>query len=150
MNDTAIDIPGISNTNRASKLMDEMGLGPDEIGYNAAISACSKGRKWMEACALLSQMEARGLRDKILLVCCGEMGRNPRINKKAGRDHWPGCFSIQLAGAGIHGGPLYGASDSTAAWPARECGRLRAYDAREAQTRTAKAAHRSTASAPTA
>ena len=70
--------------------------------------------------ALLEDLQQRGLLDETLVVVSGEFGRTPRINAKAGRDHWPGCFSIQLAGAGIHGGLLYGASDSTAAWPARD------------------------------
>jgi uncharacterized protein (DUF1501 family) len=49
-----------------------------------------------------------------------EFGRSPKINKNGGRDHWPGCNSIVLAGAGIRGGTLYGASDSMAAYPSRD------------------------------
>ena len=70
--------------------------------------------------ALLEDLQQRGLLDETLVVVLGEFGRTPKINTKAGRDHWPGCFSIQLAGAGIHGGLVYGESDSTAAYPARD------------------------------
>ena len=47
----------------------------------------------------------------------GDMGRTPRINAAAGRDHWSFCFSIVLAGGGIRGGQIYGSSDSSAAYP---------------------------------
>jgi hypothetical protein len=47
-----------------------------------------------------------------------EFGRTPRINKDAGRDHWPQVQSILMAGAGITGGTIYGASDRHAAFPA--------------------------------
>jgi uncharacterized protein (DUF1501 family) len=44
-------------------------------------------------------------------VAVGEFGRTPAINKTAGRDHWPHCYSAVLAGGGIRGGQIYGASD---------------------------------------
>ena len=68
--------------------------------------------------AFLEDLRDRGLEDKVLLVCCGEMGRTPRINKLAGRDHWPQCYSVVLAGGGIHGGQVVGKSDSQGAYPA--------------------------------
>lgn len=67
--------------------------------------------------ALLTDLRERGLLDETLVVVLGEFGRTPTINKQAGRDHWPGCFSITLAGAGIRGGAVYGASDRIAAYP---------------------------------
>lgn len=70
--------------------------------------------------ALLEDLEQRGLLEETLVAIIGEFGRTPKINKNAGRDHWPGCFSITLAGAGIQGGLVYGASDSMAAYPARD------------------------------
>jgi hypothetical protein len=70
--------------------------------------------------ALLTDLEERGLLDETLVVVLGEFGRTPKINKGAGRDHWPGCFSITLAGAGIRGGLVHGASDKTAAYPSRD------------------------------
>ena len=48
----------------------------------------------------------------------GEFGRTPAINKHAGRDHWPDCYSVVLAGGGVHGGAVYGASDKIGAFPA--------------------------------
>jgi uncharacterized protein (DUF1501 family) len=47
----------------------------------------------------------------------GEFGRTPKINSDAGRDHWPGCYSVVLAGGGVRGGQVIGASDATGASP---------------------------------
>jgi hypothetical protein len=69
---------------------------------------------------LLDDLQQRGLLDETLVAIIGEFGRTPKINGKAGRDHWPGCFSITLAGAGIRGGLVHGASDKTAAYPVRD------------------------------
>ena len=55
--------------------------------------------------------------DETLVVWMGDMGRTPRINKSAGRDHWSFCYSVVMAGGGIRGGQVYGASDRTAAYP---------------------------------
>lgn len=67
--------------------------------------------------ALLDDLARRGMLDETLVVCLGEFGRTPRINPKAGRDHWAACNSVVLAGGGIRGGVVYGASDATAAYP---------------------------------
>jgi hypothetical protein len=58
----------------------------------------------------LEDVEQRGLSDKILLVCCGEMGRTPRINAKGGRDHWGNLAPLLLSGAGIPRGAVIGQS----------------------------------------
>ena len=68
--------------------------------------------------ALLHDLEQRGLLDETLVVWMGEFGRTPKINKDAGRDHWPNCYSIVLAGGGIKRGYVYGASDHAGAFPA--------------------------------
>lgn len=60
--------------------------------------------------ALLEDLEVRGLLDSTLVCLVGEFGRSPRV-VKAGRDHWPACYTALLAGAGIRGGLVYGASD---------------------------------------
>jgi hypothetical protein len=67
--------------------------------------------------ALLADLEARGLLDETLVVWMGDMGRTPKVNKDAGRDHWSFCYSVVLAGAGIRGGQVYGSSDRGAAYP---------------------------------
>jgi hypothetical protein len=67
--------------------------------------------------ALLEDLDARGLLDETLVVWMSEMGRTPRINRDAGRDHWSFCYSVLLAGAGIRGGQVYGSSDPQAAYP---------------------------------
>jgi uncharacterized protein (DUF1501 family) len=66
--------------------------------------------------ALLEDLEARGLLDETLVLVTSEMGRTPTINKAAGRDHWTHCYGAMLAGAGIQGGAVVGASDATAAY----------------------------------
>ncbi len=66
--------------------------------------------------ALLADLSARGLLDETLVACVGEFGRTPKINGVNGRDHWPHCYSAVLAGGGVHGGAVYGASDKEAAY----------------------------------
>ena len=60
--------------------------------------------------ALLEDLRDRGLLDSTLVVMVGEFGRSPKVVKE-GRDHWPACYSALVAGAGIRGGTVYGASD---------------------------------------
>jgi hypothetical protein len=67
--------------------------------------------------ALLEDLSNRGLLDETLVVWMSDMGRTPRINREAGRDHWSFCYSILLAGGGIRGGQVYGSSDRAAAYP---------------------------------
>jgi hypothetical protein len=67
--------------------------------------------------ALLEDLAQRGLLDETLVVWMGEFGRTPRINASGGRDHWGQVFSIALAGGGIRGGVVHGASDSIGAYP---------------------------------
>jgi hypothetical protein len=67
--------------------------------------------------ALLEDLHERGLLDTTLVVWMGDFGRTPIINKDAGRDHWPQCYSVVLAGGGIRGGQVIGQSDSTGAFP---------------------------------
>lgn len=66
--------------------------------------------------ALLEDLSQRGLLDETLVACAGEFGRTPKINGNNGRDHWPFCYSAVLAGGGIRGGTVYGASDRQAAY----------------------------------
>jgi hypothetical protein len=66
--------------------------------------------------AFLEDLDQRGLLDQTLVVMMGEMGRTPKVNAKGGRDHWTFCYSVVLAGAGIRGGSVYGASDMQAAF----------------------------------
>jgi uncharacterized protein (DUF1501 family) len=54
------------------------------------------------------------------VVWVGEFGRSPRINKLAGRDHWPQCYSALLAGGGVKRGSVYGSSDKIGAFPATD------------------------------
>ena len=61
--------------------------------------------------AFIRDCEQRGLSDKILLVCCGEMGRTPRLNKHGGRNHWSRLAPLLLYGGGLGGGKVIGQSD---------------------------------------
>lgn len=75
--------------------------------------------------ALLDDLGERGMLDETLVVWTGEFGRTPRVGQRNsdagagadGRDHWPNCFTSVLAGGGIRGGQVYGASDRHAAYP---------------------------------
>lgn len=88
------------------------GDGWNGLGY--ALPRCDAA-----VAALLEDLRDRGLLDSTLVVLVGEFGRTPRISKGGsaiGRDHWPHCYSAMLAGAGIRGGAVYGASDAQAAY----------------------------------
>jgi arylsulfatase A-like enzyme len=61
--------------------------------------------------SLLTDLVDRGLLERTLVVVMGEFGRSPKVNASAGRDHWNFCYSLMLAGGGIKGGFIYGASD---------------------------------------
>ena len=61
--------------------------------------------------ALLGDLEDRGMLDSTLVILTGEFGRTAEINVNNGRDHWPNCFSLCVAGAGVPRGGVYGASD---------------------------------------
>jgi uncharacterized protein (DUF1501 family) len=67
--------------------------------------------------ALLDDLEARGLLSQTVVIALGEFGRTPKINEKAGRDHWHQCYSGLIAGGGIRGGAIIGASDPLAELP---------------------------------
>ena len=67
--------------------------------------------------ALIEDLEQRGLLEKTMVIAWGEMGRTPRINSAAGRDHWPQVFSMAIAGGGVQGGRVIGSSDQHAAVP---------------------------------
>ena len=65
-------------------------------------------------------MDERGLLDTTLVVWMGEFGRTPKINGNASRDHWPDCYTVLLAGAGVKRGFIYGASDKNGAYPVED------------------------------
>jgi uncharacterized protein (DUF1501 family) len=67
--------------------------------------------------ALVNDLDRRGLLDQTLVLANAEFGRTPKVNKAAGRDHWPWVYTIALAGAGLKRGVVYGASDNIAAYP---------------------------------
>ncbi|MFK7734738.1 MAG: DUF1501 domain-containing protein [Pirellulaceae bacterium] len=67
--------------------------------------------------ALVSDLADRGMLEETLVVVMGEFGRTPKINTRGGRDHWPNVFSVALAGGGIRGGQIIGASDALGELP---------------------------------
>jgi hypothetical protein len=76
--------------------------------------------------ALVEDLAARGMLDETLVVCLSEFGRTPKMNGRAGRDHWGHVFSVALAGGGVRGGQVYGASDKIGGYP--KDGRVRPED----------------------
>lgn len=92
--------------------IDIFGTGWNGLGW--ALPCCDQA-----VAALLEDLHLRGLLDSTLVVLVGEFGRTPRISRGGsaiGRDHWANCYSAMLAGAGIRGGAVYGASDGQAAY----------------------------------
>jgi uncharacterized protein (DUF1501 family) len=70
--------------------------------------------------ALVKDLVERGLWKNTVILWMGEFGRTPRINKMAGRDHWPQCYTALLAGGGVKRGHVHGASDKIGAYPASD------------------------------
>ena len=64
----------------------------------------------------MQDLHDRGLLDETLVVVMSEMGRTPRLNANAGRDHWTSCYGMWFAGGGIRGGTVVGESDAQAAF----------------------------------
>jgi len=69
---------------------------------------------------LISDLEERGLLESTLVFWAGEFGRTPKINNLSGRDHWPQCYTVLMAGGGIKKGFVFGSSDSKGAFPAQD------------------------------
>jgi len=67
--------------------------------------------------SLLEDLQNRRMLDNTMVVAMGEFGRTPKVNPAGGRDHWPQCWSIVMAGGGIKGGQAVGASDEIGAMP---------------------------------
>ncbi len=69
---------------------------------------------------LIRDLERQSLLERTLVLVSTEFGRTPKINKDAGRDHWPKVFSVALAGGGVKAGYIHGASNATATEPDRD------------------------------
>src|SRR5262249_53468842 len=70
--------------------------------------------------ALVEDLGQRGLSDRVLLVCCGEMGRTPKVNNNGGRDHWGNLGPLLLHGGGLPMGRVIGSSARDGGAPASE------------------------------
>ena len=57
---------------------------------------------------LLEDLHSRGLLESMLVMVIGEFGRSPKVNSCVGRDHWPRCYSVRIAGGGVRGGHVFG------------------------------------------
>jgi uncharacterized protein (DUF1501 family) len=91
----------------------ELGLpGWDTHADNFTMSRALCGQLDQPFATLITDLEQRGLLDKTLVVWLGEFGRSPRINPRAGRDHFPRAFSAVLAGGGVRGGQIVGTTDA--------------------------------------
>lgn len=67
--------------------------------------------------SLLDELKATGMLEDTLVVAMGEFGRTPKVNPAGGRDHWPQAWSVLMAGGGVQGGRVIGATDSIGAYP---------------------------------
>lgn len=70
------------------------------------------------ASSLIRELEERGLLARTLVAILGDFGRTPKVNPKAGRDHWNFCYSLMLIGGGMQRGLVYGSSDRIGGFPA--------------------------------
>ena len=90
-------------------------------GTRMKMSSAGSRTIWLPAdqsfAALIADLGNRGLLKETLVIAMGEFGRTPKINGNAGRDHWPNCYSVVLAGGGVRGGVTYGSSDKMGAYP---------------------------------
>ena len=74
--------------------------------------------RWDQAySALIEDLDQRGLLESTFVLAWGEFGRTPKVNATGGRDHYPNVFSAAVAGGGVKGGRVVGASDSKGALP---------------------------------
>jgi hypothetical protein len=91
----------------------------DGNNLNVVDGMAAVGRSFDHAvAAFIADTEARGLDDKILLICTGEMGRTPRVNRNGGRDHWPRLAPLMIYGGGTSGGRVIGRSTRDGGEPA--------------------------------
>lgn len=67
--------------------------------------------------SLIQDLSDRGMLSETLVVVMGEFGRTPKINSRAGRDHWPNVFSVLMAGGGVARGQVIGSSDALGEYP---------------------------------
>jgi hypothetical protein len=89
-----------------------------DFHYNIAANTRNQMPAFDQAVStLLRDLDERGLLERTLVMVSSEFGRTPKINKDAGRDHWPKVFSVLLAGGGIKRGYVHGSSDATASEP---------------------------------
>ena len=75
-------------------------------GFKKKINTVDQGMS-----ALINDLHERGQLDNTLVLLLGEFGRTPKINKDAGRDHWPHAMSVLVAGAGVPAGQIIGETD---------------------------------------
>jgi uncharacterized protein (DUF1501 family) len=69
---------------------------------------------------LIRDLDRSGLLSETLVMVSSEFGRTPKVNRDAGRDHWPKVFSVVLAGGGTKPGVVFGASNATASEPEKD------------------------------
>jgi hypothetical protein len=71
---------------------------------------------------LIADLRSRGLLEETLVLWMGEFGRGPKIGDRdgKGRNHWPECYTVMMAGGGVQGGAIHGASDAHGAYPASD------------------------------
>ena len=92
--------------------------------------------------SLLEDLHERGLLDNTMVVAMGEFGRTPKINPAGGRDHWPQCWTMSMAGGGVKGGQVVGASDETGRLPEGPAGARRGGGRDDAARRSASTSRR--------
>src|SRR5262249_39107263 len=103
----------------AARRLTEVGVRCVEVtldGWDTHVNNHELTRKRVEIldpafAALIRDLRKRKQLDDTLVICAGEFGRTPKVNPAGGRDHWPTGFSVALAGGGVRGGVVIGATD---------------------------------------
>jgi hypothetical protein len=129
----AFDLVSSASTRKAFQIQDEPDKLRDAYGRNTTGQGALLGRRLVEAGVRLVSIYQGGYDthnahewaykrilpefETTLVLGIGEFGRTPQINPAAGRDHWPGAWSVVLAGAGIQKGAVLGKTDARAAYP---------------------------------
>ena len=110
----------VSTVDLYNKLKDE---GERAIGQVKQIAGGMKGQMPpfdQGFATLIRDLDRTGLLNRTVVMVSSEFGRTPKVNKDAGRDHWPKVFSVVLAGGGLKRGAIYGLSNATASEPDKD------------------------------
>ncbi|MDA0590785.1 MAG: DUF1501 domain-containing protein [Planctomycetota bacterium] len=108
----------VTGSNPVSPNLNGRSSGGWDMHSNVERSMKSRGSEIDQGVsALIEDLHQRGMQDDVLVVVTGDFGRTPRINKRAGRDHWGNLCTLALSGGGLNMGQVIGESSAKAEVP---------------------------------